>query len=244
MCPQCRRPSAVRLRCAISYHGGLATPGVLLPGFAAAAGSVAAPVRGAARVAARASPPHRRGRACPAACPVVPGLLAPGTAAPGTLAAGTAAPATMAPGTARPAACAASPPTCPGEADGRGDTGLAGRVTGLPGWPPPARENPERPLPTRRWAPAVPGAADLGTAADPGLAAGPGVAADPGTVSAWPRGRVRPAPRRQRERRTRSSNRSRISSLPGSRGSTGRQVTTDPRDRHRTSLNVIYYGPA
>ncbi len=84
MWPQCRRPSAVRLRCAISYHGGLAAPGVLLPGFAAAAGSVAAPVRGAARVAARASPPHRRGRACPAACPVVPGLLAPGTAAPGT----------------------------------------------------------------------------------------------------------------------------------------------------------------
>ncbi len=203
MCPQCRRPSAVRLRCAISYHGGLAAPGVLLPGFAAAAGSVAAPVRGAARVAARAMPPHRRGRACPAACPVVPGLLAPGTAAPGTAAPGTAAPGTAAPGTAAPG-------------------------TAAPG----------------RWAPAVPGAADLGTAADPGLAAGPGVAADPGTVSAWPRARVRPAPRRQRERRTRSSNSSRISSLPGSRGSTGRQVTTDPRDRHRTSLNVIYYGPA
>src|SRR5258708_6489464 len=162
MCPQCRRPSAVRLRCAISYHGGLAAPGALLPGFAAAAGSVTALVRGAARVAARASPPHRPGRACPAACPVVPGLLAPGTAAPGTAAPGTAAPGTAAPGTAapgtaapgtaapgtaapgtaapgtaRPAACAVSLPTCPGEADGRGDTGLAGRVPRLPGWLPP-----------------------------------------------------------------------------------------------------------
>ena len=45
--------------------------------------------------------------------------------------------------------------------------------------------------------------------------------------------------RRRRERRMRSSNRSRIACLPGS---TGRQVTTDRRDPHFALLNVIYYG--
>src|SRR5262249_5513717 len=80
--PAAERPGAVRLRCAISYHGGRASPRAPRPGFAAVPGSAAAPARGAARVAARASPPHRRGSACPAACPEAPGRLAPGPVVP------------------------------------------------------------------------------------------------------------------------------------------------------------------
>src|SRR5258707_353773 len=181
MCPQCRRPAAVRLRCAISYHGGLAVPRALRPGFAAAAGPGAPPLRGAARAPALPSPP-RPARACPAAGPAAP---------------------------------------CPGapEPGGRRDGGLAPRVLALlarlPASGSPDRSPPA--LPTLRWAPAGPGVpADLGVAADPGLSVGPGAAAEPETASPWPRVRVPSAPRRQRERRTRSSNRSRISSLPGS----------------------------
>jgi hypothetical protein len=73
MCPQCLRPTAVRLLCAISYHGGLASAARWLarPGCALVLGSAAASVLGAARVATRAIP-HRRGWACAAAWPPCP----------------------------------------------------------------------------------------------------------------------------------------------------------------------------
>jgi hypothetical protein len=150
----------------------------------------------------------------------------------------------VAPGNARPVSCS-------GVAGGRGDAEPAGLLPVRPARPPrvpgsPDGSPPTLPaLPALRWAPPGPGvAADLGVAAGPGRPAGPGGAADPAPVSARSRARTRSAPRRQRERRTRSSNRSLISSLPGSLGPTGRQITTEPRDRPRTSLNVIYYGPA
>jgi len=73
MCPQCLRPAAVRLLCAISYQGGLASAARWLarPGCTLTPGSAAASAFGAARVATRAIP-HRRGWACAAAWPPRP----------------------------------------------------------------------------------------------------------------------------------------------------------------------------
>jgi hypothetical protein len=247
MSPQCRRPAAVRLLCAISYQGGFASAApTARAGCARAVGLGAVSACGAARVAARAIA-HRRGRAWLAG-PPCPAVCRGGTAAVGACGA-------WPPGCPPLGCCGAWPPGCPplgccgAWPPGCPPLGCCGAwppgcppLGGCGAWPPrPPRlggcgDPPSIRAPLAGW-PAL----GRGGAARPALRCAPATPDVLGAGAPSPRSRTLPLSGcwRRRERRMRSSKRSRITCLPridrppGYDGSVRSSLT---------SLNVTYYG--